>query len=89
MNLIELAHKAQRNMRKEKYWARGVSQAMKWLAENKTYSGTPEECIAYLNQKIMSASLNALSNGTYIGSIALYSAMIDVLLRKERESDER
>ena len=83
MNLIELAHKAQLNMRKEKGWARGVSQAMKWLAENKTYYGTSEECIAYLNQKIMTASLNALNNDTYIGSIALYSAMIDVLLRGE------
>ena len=80
MNLIELAHKAQRNMRKEKDWARGVSIAMKWLADNKTYNGTPESCIAYLNQKIMSASLNAIYNEVYIGSIALYSAMIDVLL---------
>ena len=85
MNLIELAHKAQRNMRKEGRWAKGVSLAMRWLAENKTYNGTPEECIAYLNQKIMSASLNALSNGTYIGSIALYSAMINVLLEKETD----
>ena len=85
MNLIELAHKAQLRMRKEKDWAKGVSLAMKWLAENKTYNGTPKECIAYLNQKIMAASLNALSNDVYIGSIALYSAMIDVLLEKETD----
>lgn len=83
MNLIELAYKAQRNMRKEGRWARGINQTMRWLAENKTYSGTPEECIAYLNQKIMAASLNATYNEVYIGSIALYSAMIDVLLRGE------
>lgn len=83
MDLIELAYKAQRYMLKEKDWEEGISLAMKWIAENKTYKGTPEECMAYLNQKIMTASRNALNNNVYIGSIALYSAMIDVLLRGE------
>ena len=83
MDLLNLAHKAQHHMLKEKDWDKGVSQAMRWLAENKTYEGTPEECIAYLNQKIMAASLNALDSNVYIGSIALYSAMIGVLLRGE------
>lgn len=83
MDLIKLAHKAQRYMLKEKDWEEGISLATEWIAENKNYEGTPEECIAYLNQKIISASRNALDNNVYIGSIALYSAMIDVLLRGE------
>lgn len=83
MNLVALAHKAHRYMLKEKDWEEGIGLAMKWIAENKTYKGTPEECMAYLNQKIISASRNALNNDVYIGSIALYSAMINVLLRGE------
>ena len=83
MNLVKLANKAQRYMLKEKDWAKGIRLAMKWLAENKTYYGTSEECIEYLNQKIVAASRNALNNDVYIGSIALYSVMIDVLLRGE------
>lgn len=83
MNLIKLVHQAQRYMLKEKDWDEGIRLATEWIAENKTYEGTPEECIAYLNQKIMAASRNALNNNVYIGSIALYSAMIDVLLRGE------
>lgn len=80
MNLVALAHKAQRYMLKEKDWEEGIRLATEWIAENKNYDGTPEECMAYLNQKIISASRNALDNNVYVGSIALYSAMIGVLL---------
>lgn len=80
INLIEIALKAQENMRKEKEYINGVKQAMKCFEECKVYNGSYLECIQYLNSKITIASLNTINNPAYIGCIALYSAMIDELL---------
>ena len=79
INLIELAIKAQEQMRKEKEFIAGVKQAMEFLTEVKTYNGTYLDAIQYINQKITIASINAIDNSAYIGMIALYSAMIDIL----------
>lgn len=86
INLIEIAIKAQENMRKEKEYIAGVKYAMECFSEYKVYDGSYLECIQYLNSKITIASLNNINNPAYIGCIALYSAMIDELLylvRKE------
>ena len=45
INLIELAIKAQEQMRKEKEFIAGVKQAMEFLTEIKTYNGTYLDCI--------------------------------------------
>ena len=79
INLIELAIKAQEQMRKEKEFIAGVNQSMQFLTEIKTYNGTYLDCIQYINQKITIASINAINNDAYIGMIALYSAIIDQL----------
>ncbi len=79
INLIELGIKAQEQMRKEKEFIAGVKQAMEFLTEVKTYNGTYLDAIQYINQKITIASINAIDNNAYIGMIALYSAMIDIL----------
>lgn len=87
INLIELGIKAQEQMRKEKEFIAGVKQAMEFLTEVKTYNGTYLDAIQYINQKITIASINAIDNNAYIGMIALYSAMIDILAylaRKEK-----
>lgn len=87
INLIDLGIKAQEQMRKEKEFIAGVKQAMEFLTEVKTYNGTYLDCIQYINQKITIASINAIDNNAYIGMIALYSAMIDILAylaRKEK-----
>lgn len=86
INLIEIALKAQENMRKEKEFIAGVKYAMTCFEEYKVYNGSYIECIQYLNSKVTIASLNSINNPAYTGCIALYSAMIDVLLylvRKE------
>ena len=80
LNLIEIALKAQENMRKEKEYVAGVKYAMQCFKESKVYNGNYLDCIQYLNGKITIASLNAINNPAYIGCIALYSAMIDELL---------
>jgi hypothetical protein len=85
LNLIEIALKAQENMRKEKEYINGVKQAMEYLKDNKVYNGSYIDCIQYINQKITLASLNAINNPAYIGCIALYSAMIDELLYLARK----
>lgn len=86
INLVEIALKAQENMKKEKEFIAGVKYAMTCFKEYKVYNGNYLECIQYLNSKITIASLNAINNPAYIGCIALYSAMVDELLylvRKE------
>ena len=60
---------------------------MEFLTEVKTYNGTYLDAVQYINQKITIASINAIDNNAYIGMIALYSAMIDILAylaRKEK-----
>lgn len=87
INLIDLAIKAQEQMRKEKEFIAGVKQAMEFLSENKTYNGTYLDCIHYINNKITIASINAIDDKVYIGMIALYSAIIcqlTHLVRKEK-----
>ena len=86
INLIEVAIKAQENMRHDKEFIAGVKYAMECFSEYKVYEGNYLDCIQYLNSKIAVSSLNAIENSMYIGCIALYSAMIDELLyliRKE------
>jgi hypothetical protein len=80
INLIEIAVKAQENMRKEKEFIAGVKYAMESFEEYKVYEGSYLDCIQYLNGKITIASINNINNPAYIGCIALYSAMIDELL---------
>jgi hypothetical protein len=80
LNLIEIALKAQENMRKEKEYIDGVKYTMQCFKESKVYNGSYLDCVQYLNGKITIASLNAINNPAYIGCIALYSAMIDELL---------
>lgn len=85
INLVDIAIKAQNNMKKEKEFVAGVLQAMNWLKEVKVYNGSYFECIQYLNGKITIASINNINNPAYIGCIALYSAMIDELLYLARK----
>lgn len=87
INLIELAIKAQEQIKKEKEFIAGVKQAIEFLTETKTYNGTYLDCIQYINRKITIASINAINNNAYIGMIALYSAIIcqlTYLARKEK-----
>lgn len=87
INLIEIATIAMEGMRKEKEYIDGVKQGLEFMRDIKVYYGTYLDCILYVNQKLTIASLNAIDNNAYIGMIALYSAMIDVLAflaRKEK-----
>ena len=85
INLIEIAIKAQENMRHDKEFITGVKYAMECFNEYKVYEGSYLDCIQYLNGKITIASINSINNPTYIGCIALYSAMIDELLYLARK----
>lgn len=88
INLIEIAIKAQENMRHDKEFIAGVKYAMECFNEYKVYEGSYLDCIQYLNNKITIASINTLNNPAYIGCIALYSAMIDELLYLARKEDK-
>lgn len=85
INLIEIAIKAQENMRHDKEFITGVKYAMECFNEYKVYEGSYLDCIQYLNGKITIASINTLNNPAHIGCIALYSAMIDELLYLARK----
>lgn len=86
MNLHELAVKAQKEVSENRVLARGITLATEWLSDSGDYHGTNRECAQYLNQKIMIATVNAIENRDYLGCIALYSKMIELLLL-EKETD--
>jgi hypothetical protein len=88
INLIDLAHMAVENMRKEKEFVEGVKYAIECFRENKVYYGSYIACAWYINNKISIASLNTTNNPKMLGAIALYGAMADILFslaRKEKE----
>ena len=85
INLVEIAIKAQENMRHDKEFITGVKYAMGCFNNYKVYVGSYLDCIQYLNSKIAVSNLNAIENSMYIGCIALYSAMIDELLYLARK----
>lgn len=88
IGLTEIAHLAQNRMKKEKEYIEGVKFAMHTMP--KTYDGTYTECARYINHKLENASFNAVISPQltaddpmlYIGCIALYASMNEILLEK-------
>lgn len=85
INLIEIAIMAQENMKKEKEFIDGVKFAMHNLP--KVFEGSYIECSQYINGKINIASINCINNPKYIGCIALYAAMNDIILFKAKRGE--
>lgn len=83
INLKEISIMAMENMRHDKELVAGVKFAMDNLP--KTFEGTYIECAQYINGKINTASINAIDNPMYIGCIALYGAMNDIILHYARK----
>lgn len=79
IKLHYIAGNAYFNMSPRPQHEEGIAFALKNLPI--IYNGTNKECIKYLIDKIQVAINNSINNpNLYVGSIALYNAMIKELL---------
>lgn len=90
INMIELGILGQQRLVKHKEYISGVKLVMEELTKNKVYNGSKESCMKYFADKINLATINMINCKNnkelidlHIGMLALYNAIIMVLLEEK------
>lgn len=92
INMVEIANMAQWRIREHKEFVTGVSFMMKEFAKNKIYNGDKKDFAKYLTSKIEQTTINMLIHkdnaellNIHIGSLALFNAMLQVIMELEEK----
>ena len=90
INLVELGILGQNRLVKHKEYVKGVKLVMEELTKNKVYNGSKKSCMKYFTDKVNLATINMITYKDnkelieiHIGMLALYNAIIAVLLESE------